>query len=497
MTTNSYSCSKVAKSPSHAGATFPRMWIGEENESFSYPDIALNTMATTNSATSTEEQDKLLLPAGSRVRIVSLAAASDKRYNNKTGVIRSFIVDTGRYQVELESKKLLGVKLEKLIVLCNNSTGKSCGRSIATADAFSNACLRCSLPYCSAECCDADRTAHHKAVCIPTNLAPPPDAPVGMADTGDAVMEACRTYLLQALQAGNEGRIAEEVAMLEALVAKDDKQFSAFFNLFRRSKDNDTGKAFTYLEKAVTLMVDPNWVLASDPQSVDNFPVEAAPSLLVAPTVSSAIGHLINCGVEFIETHRVVGRAEEQLEPDAALLENLVLLAEQVDTTDLDNYGRSGLHLSLGNVYRKMAHYSDRAIHHLTRADEVLRPEKVHNFDALILIPEIIMYQASKMTMNSNEQKEMIQKAVDMSRSLLHSVKAEEPEEAYDFEIQLACLLHNQCCLGPSERTQDKMREIIELATRGYHKAVENGIMQRAEKALGILNSYSPKEVHS
>lgn len=98
-----------------------------------------------------------------------------------------------------------------------------------------------------------------------------------------------------------------------------------------------------------------------------------------------------------------MGRSGARLEPDAAVLENLVLLAERVDTTDLNNYSRSGLHLTLGNIYRKMSCHSDRAIHHLTRADDVLQPDKVHNWDALILIPEIIMCDASKMTMNSNE----------------------------------------------------------------------------------------------
>ena len=174
------------------------------------------------------------------------------------------------------------------------------------------------------------------------------------------------------------------------------------------------------------------------------------------------------------------------------MLENLVLLAERVDTTDLNNTSRPCLYLTLGNIYQKMSCHSN-PIHHLTRADDVLEPDKEHNWDAMILISEIIICNAVKMTMNSNEQREMIQNAVEVSRSLLGGMRVHEPEQAWGAERQLAGLLHNQCSFGPAERIGDKMREINELATRGYHKALEKGSKRRVETARQLLHYYTAK----
>ena len=122
-------------------------------------------------------------------------------------------------------------------------------------------------------------------------------------------MVVSRGCLIRAVEAGSDGRIAEEVAMLEALVAKDDKQASSFFDLFQRyhkNKNKNTDKVFAYLEMAVTLLVDPNLVEASDPQSVDLFLV-ASLSDPLASTMSSTVGHIIWSGASFIEENRVVG----------------------------------------------------------------------------------------------------------------------------------------------------------------------------------------------
>jgi len=94
--------------------------------------------------------------AGTHVSIKNLVGAP--QYNNMTGIAQSFESDAGRYNVALHKmKKNLGLKPEKLVVLCSKCAKKEhdtdCG------------CQRCDFPYCSETCRDADWDTAHKGKC--------------------------------------------------------------------------------------------------------------------------------------------------------------------------------------------------------------------------------------------------------------------------------------------------------------------------------------------
>lgn len=225
--------------------------------------------------------------AGTNVSIKDLVGAP--QYNNMTGIVQSFQSDTGRYNVQLHKmKKNLGLKPEKLVVLCSKCAKKEHNQNCG--------CDRCEVPYCSEKCRDADWDTAHKGKCVPKNLPEPPE-PILEADTGNEIFEISRKYIEQAAQAGIDGRYAEQIQLLEAFTTKDDKQPAPFLQLFQRySETDDHEKAFSFLEKAVNLLVDPRLAPGSDPQSV---------AIPVQPELTAIYGMAISQGQAFIEEKRV------------------------------------------------------------------------------------------------------------------------------------------------------------------------------------------------
>ena len=109
----------------------------------------------------------------------------------------------------------------------------------------------------------------HKANCVPWDLPEVP-GPVNESDTGDAEFEAVQAYMDWATQAANDGRKAEQLVLLEALVAKDGKQPGAYFQLFQTDSkmEGQQETALKHLECTVDLILSPSMALPSDPQSV-------------------------------------------------------------------------------------------------------------------------------------------------------------------------------------------------------------------------------------
>ena len=420
-----------------------------------------------------------MLVVGANVRIVDLVAAP--QYNKMVGIVRSFQPDTGRYDVELsKNKKHLGLKPEKLVVtrICSKCCKKEyvahCG------------CHRCELPYCSTTCRDVDWKNKHKAECIPKDLPEPPE-PVLDSDTGDEVFEASRKYIEMATEAGNDGRWAEQIQMLESFIAKDDQQPAAFVQLFQRyGVTGNVDKAFANLQRAVDLLVDPRLELASDPQSVTLLPVQPA-----CTSPSYVYRHFIQLGTVFIKKHRVIGRSGSELDPDVDVLEKFVFLCGQGSADDpvLSNNDLSELHYVLGNIYRKSMKNLDRAVGHLRLSDRAMAPENYHNFEALLLIPEVFMYEASKAT-DPTTRDEKMQAAVDSAREVQKLLTEKDEKEAYPGDILLGTMMYNQCMfdIQAAEQNQARIKEIYNLLAVGHNKALEKGSQVYMAKAKRILD---------
>jgi hypothetical protein len=437
--------------------------------------------------TSPDQQHGSMLKVGVNVCIVNLVGAP--QFNNKKGIIRSFQSDTGRYNVELKlnnkSKKSLGVKPEKLVLLCK------CLKQQARLDDTSHCCARCDFPYCSTKCREADWNDKHKAECIPKDLPDPPEPVTEDDDTGDEVFEASTRYLIMATEAGNDGRHAEQVALLEAYVEKDGQQAAALHQLFQRHSDpkgnhTDHEKAFEYLQRSVRLLVDPRLARGSDPQSVTDIPTEPH-------SIAYFYAQVIRQGMFFIDEHRVTGRSGEDLKPEAYALGFLILLSDKIaeeDTTTFSRYDRSQLHSSIANVYRKMKR-NEQAIEHLRLSDSVLAPEQDHNIGSLLLIPEIINYQGY-ISNDPAEKREKIQAAVDEARKLQEFMSS-DPSRVYNkADVLLAKMLYNQyqMKLVPPEHKKKHLAELYQHAQAGYQGATADGNTRDAAFAKNILEHF-------
>ena len=188
------------------------------------------------SAISVPTAEHGVIELGTKVRIQGLVAAP--QYNDMTGIVKSFQSDTGRYEVKLDSSnEKLGLKPERLVILSVCSYCKT--NELRNTDCI---CPRCHLPaYCSAKCRKADWNDKHKATCVPKDLPEPPE-PVGDANVGDERFERSRKYVDMATQAGRDGRFAEQIKLMEALVEKDPMQLAAYLQLYERLAKGMTTK---------------------------------------------------------------------------------------------------------------------------------------------------------------------------------------------------------------------------------------------------------------
>jgi len=281
---------------------------------------------------------------------------------------------------------------------------------------------------------------------------------------------------------------------MEAFITKDDKQPSPFLQLFQRySETEDHEKAFSFLEKAVNLFVDPRLAPGSDPQSV---------AIPVQPELTELYGMVIRQGQEFIREKRVMGRSGDELMPDAKLLYQLVELGDKIpmeDTSVLDRYGRSELYHTLGNVLRKVNDEALRtsAIHVLELADEVVKPIDERNVNALMLIPEIITYDAS-IAQDPTEKDEKLQAAVDRASEVMNLMVDElDHPLAYQSQILLGTMLYNQVVSQNkrvAEEDQKRMKEIYDLLGHGYNTALKEGDQHGMHRAQRILSQFGTSD---
>lgn len=421
------------------------------------------------------DDDLQLFVPGTFVRIEGLTGAP--QYNNQTGVIQSFHPDTGRYQVELRRRnhnnQILGVKPERLVPLCSTCQTKNANLSQA-------ACPRCGLPYCSKDCRDGHWETHKKD-CVP-KILPEAPGPVQDADRGDVAFDAAQEYLQMAVDAGRDGYVAEEVALLERLIAKDEKQPVAFFNLFQRARTRDLDQAWAYLQKTAALLTDPQLILGSDPQGVSDFPTQ------VRQSWSMNLALMLVQGMDFIREHRVVGYKGDAVQPVATVLEQFVQLLDQIDTEDFDLWERSTMYFELGNIYRKMDD-KERAHDNLMKAENVLTPWGRHNFEALLMAAELCMSEI-RHAQTPEEVETIIDGAIEMSRAINNGMQTEEPEHSYAAEIQLACFLYNLHSLVPSRRNPQRLLEMHQLASSALPRARAAGEEDLVSKASKILSEF-------
>ena len=264
---------------------------------------------------------------------------------------------------------------------------------------------------------------------MPWDLPEVPE-PVNEADAGDAKFEAVQAYMDWAAEAANNGRKAEQVALLEALVAKEDKQPAAYFQLFQTYSliDGQQETALKHLQRTVDLILSPQMALPSDPQSVTS----DMPSRPHTP--SYFFGQIVKEAEEFIGRHCVVGRGGQELQPIATLMEKLLRIAETKveNPEDFDGYYKSEFLHTLGIIYRKME-LSDKAIEKLRLADLVVQDLDEHSYPSLMLIAEILNQQG----VSSNDL-DKIQQAVNQARLVKELMETNGHPNIYLAEILLA-----------------------------------------------------------
>jgi len=357
-------------------------------------------------------------------------------------------------------------------------------------------CPRCHLPaYCSAKCRKADWNDKHKATCVPKDLPEPPE-PVGDANVGDERFERSRKYVDMATQAGRDGRFAEQIKLMEALVEKDPMQLAAYLQLYERySERDDHEKTLFYLKGAVELFLDPRLTEPSFPQSAGH-PVQ--------PTYKEMYGRLILSGHAFIRDHRVRGRCGPELIPDSKVLWELAILSDRIpleDTSVINRYQRSQMYDTLGNIFRKIGGEKERkiAIMHCRMADEVLKPIDERSFTSLLMIPEILNEEATNHAKTPEEMREKSKAAADEAREVLELTKQLEfnwIHYGYQAQILLGTMIYNQVHIerkivgGDIDESffQKKMREAYDLLAEGHKNALEQGNMYFATRAKAVLD---------
>ena len=343
-------------------------------------------MDDSSNSTSAAASAKVGFTVGQHARLVRLKAAA--RYNDAVAVIANDAdPQTGRFAVHLITKfprKSLSAKPDNLTAVCNHCREKD----IVEILNEESSCPRCRLPYCS-KSCRGKAWSVHKALCVPCNMETAPDTPVGSADRGDEAFDAAQAYLQRACDAGNDGRTAEEVAVLKSLVEKDELQPGAFCNLFFAYKNkiagSDPNETFRYLAKAVQLLNDSRLVQASDAQSRPDNPYDYL------------CMRLFSEGGEFLDGY-VVGRTDLKVEEVVMI----GLLEINSNNPRVSKKLSSKAWGKLGNIQRKMQKTA-AAVESLRRADAAMHPR--HCYHSLLLIPEVLMAETIYGTLSNHEEK--------------------------------------------------------------------------------------------
>lgn len=346
--------------------------------------------------------------------------------------------------------------------------------------------------------------------------------PVGDADTGDARFEAFQRYLALSLEASDDGRIAEEIGMLEALNSTEHHQPVVYMNLFTRYSDSgrthpqDLDKAFDMLKKTTNLLTSPELALSSDQNSLPSSDGHVY-------EVDDFVRVLIHNGVEFIKEHRVIGRNGQELQAEANVLKALYDLS-RTDNYVLNNNINNGerafrithqyrsemLH-TLGNICRKMTD-NKHALECLRRSDYEMNchyqkmksltteehqtehpPVQEHNYDALLLIVDIRMYEVSVAT-DKRQQLELLQEVVEEAYRVLDFMIDAKYIAIYRGQIMLGNMLYNQMQLT-KRKTQDDLKMAYKLLSNGRDQAQHFSDRDYHLRADKILEKFNEQEM--
>jgi hypothetical protein len=288
--------------------------------------------------------------------------------------------------------------------------------------------------------------------------------------------------LYAADEARLDGRVAEQIKLLEAMLVKGHKQPSAYFQLFFTYQESDPDKAFDYLETTAKLLVHPSIIPGSDPTSVCTLPLGPG-------TYSNFLATVIRMGTKFIEEHRVVSRHGKQLIREASVLHSFFELFDKISLEDFSTYERSELHFTTGNIFRKMGEHQ-LAIDSLRLAELAFEggPDE-HHYPALLLICEIMGYQALN---NSEDPISKFQEVIQEAQKVRELAIGHQPKVVYRTEILLATMMYNQSMLQLKQgQSPDQVttRTIYELLASGYEVACGCGDQYEMMRAKRILDT--------
>ena len=473
-----------------------------------------NMITATTATTAVDEQPNgtfspaSLFVSGTTVKIDNLVGAP--QYNDEVGLVKYYNPGKGRYAVKLlsNSKELL-LKPENLRTVCN----KCIIKEVPLETMEQTRCQRCHMTYCSVECRNDD-WEHHKAICVPIDLPTAP-GPVKDSDTGEDAFEASKAYIELATDAGNDGRYMEQIVLNETLLEKDPKQPGAYFQLFQRYSSThrpffDSDKAFSNLQKAVSLLSDPTIVEPSGSRST----TIPRSDIVVDDSMTLFRTMIIREGNAFIENHRVVGKSGEDLEAEkevmvvvstwaTEMVESLNVDDDDEETAiskfELSDFDLANVHSNLCNIFRKMS--MNQAAIDVYRMSEgmivAITDGKRHNYDALRMIPEMLLIQARSEQLNPREN---MQQAVDEARKCLAILKEKAAEGCSRYpvcvgEVLLAKTMFVQCQMRfvAEDQLQETLREIHTMALSGYNAALELGLTYEVRSAEGVLQGFKRK----
>lgn len=336
--------------------------------------------------------------------------------------------------------------------------------------------------------------------------------PVGDADTGEERFEAFQRYLAITLEASENGNFAEEIGMLEALNSTEHNQPAVYMNLFTQYSDSgrmhpqDLDKAFDMLGKTTALLVSPELALPSDPNSVSSSDGQVY-------AIDDFVRLLIHKGAEFIQKYRVFGKNGQELEPEVKVLRWLYTLSRTDEYNNVDHPFRithklrSEMLYNLGNICRKMSD-SENGIECLRRSDYEMNchyhkmkscnneelqeenpPNEEHNYDALLLILDIQMYDVS-VTTDKIQQVHMLQEVVNEAYRLMDLMMKKKYMAIYKGHIVLGTMLYNQMQITKI-KTQEDMKLAHKLLSIGKEEAKRIDDMDYYSRSDRILQKFT------
>ena len=421
-----------------------------------------------------EENGNENLPRDACVRVIGLVSAA--QFNGKKGHIKSFLIEHGRYEVQLaKKKKTLAVKPTNLIVLCSKCEEKDAKTQ--------EECPRCASAYCSKDC----REVHwdtHKHNCVPSTMPAVPN----IEEDG----EAAERYLQLSADAHDDGRYLEEIRLLEAFSEKNPQQPGSIASLVILYKDIDQTKAFPYVEKLVAILC-----LAID-QEAHQFGSHGDRE----PDIDKTIFSLWRLAFDFMMDHRLKNlqnplAVHPEIQTDAKVLEGLWKWAKSKGPEVVPRRMQSRLCLTLGDAYFVLED-PNKAIVALKMAHELVEDGE-GNFDALSKVAYCILMKL-KTEDDPEEIQQIYQDAVDQVREVKALMIAKSPShpELYRIQTQIATILFDKYTVDddvmfPDGKKQEIIDEIVDNASRAREVATVRGNVYCAHRVKQVFDGLQSK----